>query len=732
MDDADGNDGNDTVSGNGGDDVLRGSAGNDLVIGGQGSDWIDGGDGDDTEFGDDGSVNPDGTFNRADSAADGKDTMAGGAGNDRMFGQGGDDDMLGQAGNDTMSGDAGDDNMVGGSAVAGAPDGADVIDGGLGNDVMAGDNALIVRRGDTLTPLVRTLTGTTMYNPYNPSDALPDGAAAVTSGARANPRGVAGRDVTLYDHAGGDAANVGRFGADNMAGGGGDDLVFGQLGNDTLQGDSSTAEVVSATDPSANVPTDGNDYVEGNGGNDLIFGNGGQDDLIGGSSSHFGFAATADRPDGADTIFGGSGMRAAINDAGDGSTAGHATDADVIVGDNGNIDRLVNSAATAFLQFAYDTYGAAKIIPRAVDLLDYTPGVNPGTDVGAADVIHGEAGDDSVHGGAGDDKLYGDGQDDDLVGGSGNDWVSGGTGDDGALGDDGKLFTSRNGTAEPLYGIAATTQQLLVTNGSIYQAVLNQTGRLKKTADLEPFSLGGNDTVYGGLGNDSLHGGGGVDALSGAEALEGFYANPSLTPVLTFNNTTGRFDLLNTNAPMAKVNGHPLNFLAFNGTTPIDDGQDVLLGDEGADWLVGGTNADHLYGGTGNDVLNADDNLETSGGANNVADTSPLFSNTDIAYGGGGRDALIGNSTNDRLTDWVGEFNSYSVPFSQFGNYAVARQILPGLVDFLLKLSASDGADLSRSGLSNAGRNGEPFGELGMFLQQDNGWTDQTGAPSGP
>ncbi len=41
-----------------------------------------------------------------------------------------------------------------------------------------------------------------------------------------------------------------------------------------------------------------------------------------------------------------------------------------------------------------------------------------------------------------------------LIGGYGNDWISGGTGDDGMLGDDGRIFVSRVGTAEPLYGIA--------------------------------------------------------------------------------------------------------------------------------------------------------------------------------------------------------------------------------------------------------------------------------------
>ena len=41
-------------------------------------------------------------------------------------------------------------------------------------------------------------------------------------------------------------------------------------------------------------------------------------------------------------------------------------------------------------------------------------------------------------------KLIGDGQDDDIYGNAGWDWISGGTGRDGVIGDDGRIFTSRN------------------------------------------------------------------------------------------------------------------------------------------------------------------------------------------------------------------------------------------------------------------------------------------------
>ena len=34
---------------------------------------------------------------------------------------------------------------------------------------------------------------------------------------------------------------------------------------------------------------------------------------------------------------------------------------------------------------------------------------------------------------------------------------------------------------------------------------------------------------------------------------------------------------------------------------------------------------------------------------------------------------LIGNTGGDRLIDWVGEFNSYIVPFSPFGAFTISR-----------------------------------------------------------
>jgi hypothetical protein len=397
-----------------------------------------------------------------------------------------------------------------------------------------------------------------------------------------------------------------------------------------------------------------------------------------------------------------------------------------------------------------------KIVARAAQLLDYTPGGphrgSEASDIGAGDELHGESGDDFIYGMRGSDVLFGEGQDDDLIGGYGHDWVSGGTGQDGILGDDGRVFTSRNGTAEPLYGIAATTQSSISTPGNAQQATLHVSGELKKAVDLTPFNpdpsdyelfdpAQADDILYGGLGGDFMHGGSGDDAMSGAEAQAAFYdvpANPG--DVLAYNEATGEFAAYDEYFPRSRIEGFLLNFNASDGVamtsatygTVYSDGDDKLFGDLGNDWLVGGTGRDNLYGGWGDDLLNADDDHGTNGGLNDSTDTHPSYE--DRAYGGAGRDRLIANTGGDRLIDWAGEFNSYIVPFAPFGVATVSRSLQPQLAEFLYALSASDGADFTRAADegSDPARNGEPFGELGLVRQQDFAWRDQTGGPDDP
>ena len=318
-----------------------------------------------------------------------------------------------------------------------AHDEGDFLDSGSGDDVIVGDNALIERRGDTLSPRMRVLSGTTIYGAT--FDVI-DGQPLVTGAEQLTPTGVyasgrVSRTIQLFDHDNDfedDSAKQETHGDDYIAGGADDDEIFGQLGDDVIQGDgdmgggngvttmnsidhglstgdTQTGQTVLVQDddviqlitlvgagrnssdgtlsnPSVEGAEDGDDYVEGGGGSDVIFGNFGQDDLIGGSSSLFGLTTLAAglRPDVDDTIFGGAGTRIERNDIGDATERGHASDADYILGDNGNIFRLVGingNDSMAFLTFEYDNYtdgllppDPLNIIPRGIELLDYTFG----------------------------------------------------------------------------------------------------------------------------------------------------------------------------------------------------------------------------------------------------------------------------------------------------------------------------------------------------------------------
>ncbi|HET7305708.1 MAG TPA: hypothetical protein VFJ12_14290 [Segeticoccus sp.] len=744
------------ATGVGAADSLSGGGGNDLLLGGDGADTLHGNVGNDLAFGDYGWAggSPGGYVDAATLpmsmpleqhpfAFVSVDTADSHGGADAMHGDAGADILLGQQSGDTMSGGAGDDDLIGGHNVAGGPDGADTINGGAGADVIAGDNATVLRTGSTRTPLVRHLRGATLYVLDGEAGSFYTG-TSLAAGPQPNPTDTETRLVRILDHTA--TTDPARYGDDAVEAGRGDDMVFGGLGDDTIRAGA------------------GRDYVEAGGGDDSIHGGPGQDDLIGGSSDLFGLTDPAQRPDGSDTVYGGDGSGAVREDPGASGAAGHAADADVIVGDNGAIIAVVGDRG-AFLSFTYDTSGA--VIPRVVVLLDYSPAgedashwlvtddpaaptraPGTGTNTGGPDFLHGEAGDDVIHGATGDDALFGDGQDDDLYGEAGQDWISGGTGTDGVVGDDGLVLTSRNGSTEPLSGVTTPTwQQRIKGNGPHHSAVVNVTGTLLKAVDLEPFGLGYDDVLYGGRGDDFLHGGEGNDAISGDEALPGYYVDDPwalLARYYDLDNLLGfgvddpeKFLYYVPDDPRTLVRvcadtAHTdcLPFLVTNDPGE-PDGADAVFGDGGNDWISGGTGADHLYGGWGNDLLGADDDL-TSDTLNRSPDTPPSGqSYADYAFGGAGRDVLIANTMADRLIDWTGEFNSYLVPFKRYGAPTVWRAASPGVVRFLYALAAADGADQTR-GTDHDSRHGEPFGELGLVTHRDAAWGDQHGAPDDP
>ena len=438
----------------------------------------------------------------------------------------------------------------------------------------------------------------------------------------------------------------------------------------------------------------------------------------------------------------------------------------------------------------------------------------------------------------GNDVLFGEGQDDDLIGGYGDDWISGGTGDDGAIGDDGRISTSRNNATfgEPLYGVAPllatdpdpknndgnVLNEFIYTPGQIQTATINVEGVLKKSVNLTPFNVDPLEDPLFRPPAATTTSSSAASATTGCTAARattrcraprrwssptrrattrpascgpvridyGHPVNPG--DVLRFNPDDRRLalrphaarrrvralrrvqpaphdplqprrlglgrlpDLLDQRAhlhrdradadrpvlpqqrqrrglPRPRLRRLPAQRRLPAPNVARSDGDDALFGDLGNDWLVGGTGRDDLYGGYGNDLLSADDELATHGNLNDQPDTHPSYE--DRAYGGAGRDVLIGNTGGDRLIDWVGEFNSYLVPFAPFGMATVSRTLQPQLAEFLYALSESDGVDMTRqpdTGNLPAFRNGEPDGELGVVRQQDFDWHDQTGGPADP
>ncbi|MFN9969664.1 MAG: hypothetical protein ACK58T_07190, partial [Phycisphaerae bacterium] len=112
--------------------------------------------------------------------------------------------------------------MIGGHNVVDGADGNDQIDAGSGHDVVTGDNAVILRETRVTDTRWRALSGTELLSVT--------GNGVLTGAAQADPTARQKRSITLLNHTSLTSALV--FGNDSIAGGSGDDQIFGQLGND--------------------------------------------------------------------------------------------------------------------------------------------------------------------------------------------------------------------------------------------------------------------------------------------------------------------------------------------------------------------------------------------------------------------------------------------------------------------------------------------------------------------
>ncbi len=843
-----GTNGNDTLTGFGTDDTLNGFGGNDLLIGRGGNDTLNGGGGNDTASfldhilpvtaslaagtavtstgtttlssienltggsGDD-FLTGDGHTNVL-MGGDGKDKLNGGNGDDTLFGGAGNDNLIGVAGNDTIHGEDGDDTIKGGV-------GNDIIDGGNGIDTA---NFADAHGGVTASLLTNNATGG--------ADVGSDTLIAIE-----NLSGTTGNDTLTGD--GGVNAIQGNDGVDLIDGQGGNDDLNGGAGNDTITGGDGDDIIRGAK---------GNDVLNGNDGNDTFSAGGpdgiGDDSLAGGNgidTADYGadtngitgslltgiFRGTATGKDtlssveniigskGDDTITGdshdnvlagGNGNDSLNGDAGNDMLNGGAGN-DILNGGDGN-DTLVGGAGTDSLNGGngIDTvdYSAESAAVTASLATQNATGTSIGNDTfsgienltggagndtltgdGNANVLLGNAGqdtliagggDDTVDGGAAIDSIQGQEGNDVLHGGTENDTIDGGNGADQLFGDDGNdvliggagndTLDGGNGVDIADYeadtlGIVANMNTNTVTGGAgvdvdtlaNVESVMGGTGNDTFIAGSAPANFsggGGNDTFFGGIGNDNFAGDAGIDTVDYSAITTTINVDLNLTTATGADIGTDFLYSIEVvlggsgNDTFRGLDGNTNNVETFNGGA----GNDTFYGSRGNDTLIGGAGIDTLdlsqqaaalnvflalgfaSGGLiGSDTISGIENVTTGGGGDTLVgdgNDNVLIANAgnDVVTGGGGNDTMdggLGRDIADYSTDTAGITGSLAT--------GIVDGTLSGhdtLINFEL-LSGGSGADHLTAGsgtLVLTGNNGDDVlvaSATGVNMQGGNG-----------
>ncbi|TDW87430.1 Ca2+-binding RTX toxin-like protein [Kribbella pratensis] len=519
----------------------------------------------------------------------GCDAILGQGGNDRLKGNDDADYSEGGPGRDWVEGNAGSDDLIGGSSTIfgadtanttqGQPDVSDAVFGGLGDDVITGDNAVTTRVGTPSPYLLRVGS---------------DG------------RFEAQRSLRLLDLSWSNgflgAPTRAVAGGDQLSGGGGVDVAFGQDGDDAISGGA------------------GDDYAEGNGGHDTEYGDRtlaeagiaipGAVPAWPGSAS--GPAALGDlgAPHGQDDLIGGSSL-ATFRDTGDDVHGDGA--ADFVLGDNGTAVRDVVDQTGKPVALGDDLATVSLPLTNRIYTGRYNPSQIPAD---AAYVRHGVGGASTRFCTTAQATC-------EAAGASGNDQLWGGIGEDTMYGQDGD---------DLMYG---------------------DTGSTAGAGDGGTLSAGArnDDDMYGELGNDRLWGESGEDAMLGDRG----------GVVDTFQNGSNHFVVDQNQVPQIHYEG----FLAGSVTRKVDLQHDVNgdvfaasgtatamphRGDleGGDDRLRGGDDHDSVHGGFGDDLANGD-----SGGDIVFGDDG-----ADLLWGGKGCDASVDAATPDCRTSGVFDPNA--------------------------------------------------------------------------
>ena len=740
-----------------GDDLLDGGAGNDIMSGGLGNDTYYNVEAGDTIFErEDEGIDLIQTTLRNTKLADFVENLD-------IYGSSGTYTGTGNAQNNTMvgrsiafgdpatpafrfSGMAGSDILIGG-------DQSDFLDGGADNDAMAGqggnDTYVVDNLDDKVIELDKQGTDKVIVDhvsgyilAVNVENMHVDGSGVAPGGVPyfLSATGNALDNVITaetfifgggsglgpgYTLSGGDGndtitgASAGKIGdlldggdgKDTLFGLGGDDILRGGLGADTLEGGThfggDTADYSLAAE---GIIVNMNLAVEGLAGEAL------GDDFIGiehVTGSEFGDTITGNAVanrlrggGGGDFLIGGGGKD--FLDGGQGNDYLFVDNLDIVQDSTGDQDAAFADASTIKTGWTFSAAGTG------IEIVEGNAGSDTinGSGVAYNLSIAGNAGNDKLTGGAGRDTLLGGIGNDSLDGGLNADFMTGGTGND--------IYTVDN-ISDIVIELAGEGTDLVVLSSSASGYVLasqveNMDVKASKasgnelanvirmvgattflsvelygggdndaitgsifigTVDLLDggegndalFGLAGNDILRGGLGADKHDGGAGIDTADYSLATSGVTINlttPSQNSGEAAGDTYVSIEIVSGSAQVDVITGNATaNFLkGFDGDDNLYGlaGADTLEGGNGADRLEGGAGADKLMGGAGDDFI-VTDNLDIVDAGDGLQDQvvadkttiatgfkfTVLNTNVEIVAGDNGNDVINGTGVSYAL-----------------------------------------------------------------------------------
>jgi Ca2+-binding RTX toxin-like protein len=350
-----------------------------------------------------------------------------------------------------------------------------------------------------------------------------------------------------------------------------------------------------------------NDIAIGGDGEQVIFSEGGND--------------TLDGREGADYLVAGDGDDFVISRLGEGPAAGKT---EILIGGAGT-DRLEIDRSDQALALVFDLFanGVTSMLDGtqlgSFEQMVFLSG-------SGNDDLAGGASDDLITTGAGNDRLTGRGGNDSLRGGAGADIMDGGSGDDLLTGDDGSdiidgaegndLLEGGDGADNASGGVGNDT--IMGSDGADLLEGGGGNDYIDGGAQSDNLFGGAEDDILlGGLGADYIEGGGGDDLLDGGDGPDILLGGPGNdifsvengNDLLVEINGEGRdtvvssvsytlaasaaVDVLKTIRPSAKS---PLNLTGnvFKNVIDGNAGANTLNGRSGSDTLKGGRGEDRF------------------------------------------------------------------------------------------------------------------------------------------